>query len=94
MIDRAKLYRQAIRKWGKNLQMLMAVEEMSELQKEICKVIRGTGIMPRVTMEMADTEIMLEQLKFMFENSEQVAEEKNRKLRRLKERLNPRETRI
>ena len=86
-MNRAKIYRQAIWKWGKNLQMLMAIEEMSELQKEICKVIRGTGLMSRVNMEMADTEIMLEQLKVMFDNSEEVAEEKSRKLKRLLERL-------
>lgn len=66
--------------------MMMAVEESSELMKAICK-LRREGITEKtvnnLAEEMADMEIMLEQLKIMFYLSEGVKEWKNYKLRRL-----------
>lgn len=41
--ERRYVYTHAIEKYGIKPQMLMVIEEMSELTKAICKFFRGTG---------------------------------------------------
>lgn len=66
----------------------MALEEMSELQKEICKNWRGKDNYDEIAEEIADVEIMLDQLKMIYGISErQVLKFRNDKVIRLKERL-------
>jgi hypothetical protein len=36
-----ELFMAAIDKWGRALQLVMVCEETAELQKEVCKIIRG-----------------------------------------------------
>ena len=60
------LLEKAIKKWGKNAQVLMAVEEMSELTHELLADLRGRE--HNILEEMADVEIMLEQLKIIYCN--------------------------
>ena len=78
----------AIETYGKDMQLTVAVEELSELIKEICKNKRGNDNIDNITEEMADCYIMLEQIKIIFgiKNSKiyTVMEEK---LARLEERL-------
>ncbi len=38
-----EIYRAAIEEWGVNLQLIMVLEEMSELAKEITHLMRGYG---------------------------------------------------
>ena len=87
--DREKVYTVAINEYGKVGQLGVLVEELSELQKEICKLVfRSTGNMNHVAEEAADVEIMLEQLVLMFpEIKGAISEHKDRKVRRLAERL-------
>ena len=81
----------AIDTYGEHAQQLMAIEEMSELTKAICKYFRaeknteqeGRAI-AQILEEMADVEIMLDQLKIMFGNPE---DEKELKIHRLFHRL-------
>ena len=40
-MDEQKIYRAALAAWGADAQTLMVFEEMSELQKELCKAARG-----------------------------------------------------
>lgn len=47
-------------------QMFMAVEEMAELQKAVSKAYRGKPDLNNIAEEIADVEIMLEQLKQIF----------------------------
>ena len=56
-----------IKYFGKNKQCIVALEELSELQKEICKHLRGYDNRHAVAEEIADVEIMLEQLKIIFD---------------------------
>ncbi len=84
---RAYLYKKAIMKYGRPSRLNLAVEEMSELTKEICKHIRGECRFDEIAEEMADVEIMLEQLKMMFENSRHVSMYKEQKLQRLADRM-------
>ena len=54
------LYERALRVWGKQPQMLQAIEEMSELTKEILKnVARGKDNLNELIEEAADVEIAL-----------------------------------
>ena len=73
-----------IDKYGEDHRCKMAIEEMSELTKEICKHFRGNDNLDHIAEEIADVEIMLEQLKIMHSNSVQVEEWKKTKLDRLK----------
>lgn len=86
-IDRLLIYHQLFLKYNQ-MQLVVAVEELSELQKEICKNLRGKNNIKELTEEIADVQIMLEQLKYFYEiddvNVENVIEQK---LKRTKERL-------
>ena len=73
----------AIYTFGPNHQKRKAVEEMSELTKEIMKDMDGKGNMDHIAEEIADTEITLEQLKIIYDNAEDVASFKQEKLNRL-----------
>ena len=81
----------AIKEYGKEQQMIVAIEELSELQKEICKILRKNIGRPRsnvkVHEEIADCEIMLEQLKMIFKCDDNVEQWRLDKVVRLKTRL-------
>ena len=85
--ERKATYKVALRKWGIDSQVMMAVEEMSELTKEICKIFRGKGTMDDLADEIADVLITLEQLKFIYEIGDMVDDHINAKIYRLQERL-------
>jgi len=76
--------------------MMMAVEESSELMKAICK-LRREGITEKtvnnLAEEMADMEIMLEQLKIMFYLTEGVEQWKKYKVNRLSQMIKEAEKR-
>ena len=63
----AKILEGAIEKWGATAQVVVAIEELSELQKELCKFLRY-GRCDELTMhdEMTDVSIMLNQLSLIF----------------------------
>lgn len=88
-LDRKRVYEHAIDRFGCRAQILMAVEEMSELTKEICKVFRPDcdGNNDRIAEECADVLITLEQLRMILGLDEAVAEQMDRKVRRLAEKL-------
>ena len=66
--------KRALQTWGGQAQMLMVVEEMSELTREILKnVNRGKDNVAAIVEETADVEIMLEQLKENYGIAERVA---------------------
>jgi NTP pyrophosphatase (non-canonical NTP hydrolase) len=77
----------AISKYGKQAQMLMVLEEMSELQKEICKNFRGKNNTEEIADEIADVEIMLGQLRIMFDIEDMVQKHVSFKLDRLAKRM-------
>ena len=56
----------AIETYGKDMQLNVAVEELSELIKEICKNKRGADNREAIIEEMADCYIMLHQLALIF----------------------------
>ena len=56
----------AIETYGKDMQLNVAVEELSELIKEICKHKRGADNIDNIVEELADCYIMLNQLEIIF----------------------------
>ena len=82
-----QLYQKVTDKWGVDAQLTVAIEELSELIKEICKDKRGFGVSERIAEEIADVEIMCEQLRFIYGLDDRVDEWKDYKLKRLKKRL-------
>ncbi len=70
----------AIKKWGYRLQVIVAIEELSELQKELTKWLRGKCNPAGLLEEMADVSIMLNQLELIFGDP---TEEEIAKLERL-----------
>ena len=88
----SKLYKKAVEKWGVEAQVDMVVEECAELILAIQKVKRKLGKAPAkklldVAYEIADVEIMLEQMKTILCCHGVVEMNKKVKLERLKKRL-------
>lgn len=85
--DGEEVYRLALDTWGADAQTLMAFEEMSELQKELCKHARGRDNREEISEEIADVLIMLDQMMVLHDCKQTVKEWKERKLKRLAYRL-------
>lgn len=77
----------AIQIFGKRNQFVVAIEEMSELTKELTKDLRGAHNADSIIEEIADVEIMLDQLKLMLFAFRSVRETRRLKLQRLAERI-------
>ena len=60
------IFNQAIDFFGFESQKIMAIEEMSELTKELTKELRNRGNVENIADELADVEIMLAQLKIIY----------------------------
>lgn len=93
---RKKVYEEAIQKYGASAQILMAIEEMSELTKVLCKMFRddsaeslsqGFSITEEAAEECADVTIMLEQLRLIMGMNDDVCRYMDYKIRRLAGRL-------
>ena len=81
--------KRALETWGEQAQMLMVVEEMSELMKEVLKNInRKKNNIAEIIEETADVEIMLEQLKENYKIAEKVDAYKKDKIKLIEQRLN------
>lgn len=79
---------EAIRQNGYKMQTMVAIEEMSELTKELVKFMRGEHNTDAIAEEIADVEIMLCQMKIIYDiKDEDVEKLMVIKLKRLKERM-------
>lgn len=78
------LFRKAVLKFGMRSQILMAIEEMSELTKALLKFLRnvdfnhgdGNAILDNIYEEHADVTIMLKQLEAVFGKNDKMMENK------------------
>ena len=77
--NKCRLYRKAMKKWSPDTQILKTIEELCEL----VLALLGTD-QDKIYDEMADVEIMLEQLEITFGCRDQVKIHKLSKLDRLK----------
>lgn len=90
--EKRRILSMAIATYGADMQIIVAIEEMSELIKAITKYIRAgiasddiSEIVADAREEMADVRIMLDQLVIIFGDT---TEEENFKLKRLRQRIN------
>lgn len=81
------LYKLVMDRWGADAQLTVVVEELSELIKEVCKMKRNIGSVDHLAEEVADVEIMCEQLRYIFSIDSDVDDWKKYKLERLANRL-------
>ena len=82
-----KIYQDAIEFFGETSQKVMAIEEMSELTKELCKELRDRGNVEDIADELADVEITLAQIKIIYKIKDLVEEHKDFKLNRFSKRM-------
>ena len=83
---RRELYQQALNQWGSKAQMLQAMEECAELIQALSHWMRNRNTLMDLAEEIADTEIMCEQLRLVIGGAA-VDAVKEAKLQRLKRRL-------
>lgn len=77
----------ALTKWGAGMQTVMVFEEMAELQKELCKNLRGKDNRGCIAEEIADVRIMLDQMEILHDCADDVDTWRKVKLGRLDKRL-------
>jgi hypothetical protein len=82
-MDKLGLYRKVLLTEGEDHQINMCIEECSELIQALCKYKRGKP--DNVCEEIADCEILFEQMKLLFNQDERVEGWKAFKLDRLAE---------
>ena len=87
-----KILRRAIEKYGEANQIIVAIEECAELQKELTKALRGNLNPDHLAEEMADVQIMLWQLCCMFNVGGQMTDWITKKIERLNKRIEAAET--
>lgn len=85
--ERAKVYNDALATFGATTQLVVALEELSEVQKEICKALRGEIHPAALAEEVADASIVLEQVRQIFRINPWVCNFMDAKVRRLRERI-------
>jgi NTP pyrophosphatase (non-canonical NTP hydrolase) len=82
------LYKEVINKWGIDSQMLQLAEESLELSHAILKMRRKREKIDDVAEEIADVQIMIEQLHIIHDDlKEKVETMRKIKLERLKNRV-------
>lgn len=86
-MNNEQIYLELIHKY-KEKQIIVAIEELSELQKELCKYLRDKYNEENLIEEIADVEIVLEQIKLYFNlDQNDIDKIKEQKIERTKERL-------
>ena len=82
--------KRAVEVFGKDTQLLMYFEEAGELAQAISKDKRGFKDKTNIAEEIADVEIMLEQLKHIYKCHHTVERVKQQKIMRLSSRVEQR----
>ena len=88
--ERSELYRKALKIYGFEPQKNMVYEECGELITALARLSRGRCSQQEVITELVDVHIMIEQMAEIF-GADEFNAEKNKKLTRLKERLENKE---
>ena len=79
--------KKAIEVYGSLMQTIVAIEEMAELIKELCKQLRGRDNLEEIAEEIADVNITLAEQQLIFDCAEKVKGYEAAKIERLRERL-------
>ena len=87
ILDESEVMRQACEKWGIPSQIVLAIEEMSELTKELCKDLRDRPNLDHIAEEIADVEITVGALVNIYGCANEVEAWKRKKIKRLADRI-------
>lgn len=86
--ERKVIYEKALNCYGRANQLVVAIEELAELQKVITKYLRGEQVSEENTAEeIADVTIVMEQIRLIFDCNDAVCEQMDAKIRRLNNRM-------
>lgn len=88
----AEIVKKSIARYKASGQINVAIEEMSELTKELCKALRSEDNREKIVEELADVLIMMENVKRIFwitddELNEIVSFKQNRLVNRMEGRV-------
>ena len=89
--ERAKVYDDALDTYGLTGQLLKALEELTEVQLEIYRILEGRPDVHHLAEEVADATIMLEQIRLLFDINEEVCKTMDAKVIRLKHLIDAKE---
>lgn len=86
-MNRYEVYEAAVKRFGAGHQMVKALEELGELSQAIAKWANGDPVTGEVCQEIADVEIMIEQMKIIMgdQYTQYLYEKKEEKMKRLEE---------
>ena len=70
IFDDDKFVKTTVKLHGKRMKAIVAIEELSELTKELTKDLKGEGNREKIVEEMADVTIVLDQLFYIYGVSE------------------------
>lgn len=85
--ERAQVYTDALETFGPTKQLVKALEELTEVQLEICRALDGRASMAHLAEEVADATIMLEQVRQIFGINAEVCQFMDAKVLRLRGRV-------
>lgn len=83
--ERAKVYADALKTYGITGQLLKTLEELTEVQVEIHRILEGRPDVHHLAEEVADASLMLEQIRLFFGINDEVCEVMDAKLTRLRQ---------
>lgn len=66
LISQKEQLQEIIDHYGNKSQKTMLFEEMAELQKEVCKDLRGKGDIRHIIEELADVNVVLQQIQLIY----------------------------
>lgn len=81
--EQKRIYETALERFGLENQIIVCIEELSELTKELTKVLRGKGNDEHLAEEIADARITIGQMTEAFDLGGEVLEIEEQKLKRL-----------
>ena len=80
-----QVYKENINRNGVNTEIMKYLEETAELQEAVCKYYAGKDSVIHIAEEIADLQIMLEQLAIIFDCRELVQRWRKRKIEQIAE---------
>ena len=83
-MEREKLYKDCLDKWGARAQTIMAIEEMGELSQALARYLNARE--HNVEEELGDALLMLEQLQYLF-GYEKIHKMQDKKIKRIRKRM-------
>lgn len=84
LVTNSEIYQDAIKTFGERNQIIKAIEELNELSTALARYLNNIGDFENIAEELADVDVMCEQLCMMFKNRAEVLKVKQAKVTRLR----------